>query len=175
MRIVHIMFCLLVLATPILAEETAPPREKLAAIESLVGTWVGSFEGVDGVKLEGRCSVSWAPTKYAIVWTWTAWPKGTPDKANGHGSGLIYWDPASKKIKELGVMSDGLTFTTSFSTEGDRLIGERTGVDFAGKATKSTEVWKFTAKEWISEPVEVRDESGKVVLSIPGATFLREK
>ena len=70
MRIVHIVFCLLVLATPILAEETAPPRDKLAAIESLVGTWVGSFEGVDGAKLEGRCSVSWAPTKYAIVWTW---------------------------------------------------------------------------------------------------------
>ena len=175
MKFAQPLLTLLVLAAQILAEDLAPTHEKLAVMDKLVGTWAGPFTGLEGAELEAKCVFSWTPTKYALVWIWTDWPKGSPDRVAAHGNGIIHWDPVSKKIKEVGVMSDGATFTTFFSMDGDRITGERTTVDATGQTTTSKESWKVTAKEWMWAPTEIRDKSGKVVKQFPEGGLLREK
>ncbi len=120
-------------------------------------------------------SAAWTPTKYAILWTWTDWPKGVPDRVGGHGNGVIHWDPVSKKLKEYGVLADGTTVTTLFTVDGDRIVGERKIIDAQGQITVSRETWTVTDTKWNWASSEIRDESGNVVRKFPEGMLAREK
>jgi hypothetical protein len=174
-RVLPTILIVLILASPILAEDLAPTHAKVAVMEKLVGTWTGPYTDAEGTAMEAKCIFAWTPTKYAILWTWTDWPKGSPDRVGGHANGMIHWDPVSKKIKEVGVLSDGTTFTTYFSVDGDRIVGDRKIADVMGQITTGKESWKVTEKEWNWAPTEIRDENGKIVRKFPEGTLTREK
>ena len=163
----------LMLVCRVSAQETAPSYAKLKFLEPLVGTWTGPFTGDNGQKMECKCALSWAETKYAIVWTYAEWPAGSPGEITARGSGIIHWDPIDAKVKEYGVLADGLVITTYFRPEGDKIVGDRSAVDAKGAKTTSIESWTITAKEWTWAPVHIRDKDGKVLKEFPSATVKR--
>ena len=108
------------------AAEPGPAYQHLKFLEKLVGDWRTEYE-LDGQKTEGEFHCKWAPGKYCLTWTAEARSKDG-GKLLTHGSGVIAWDAAEKRVREMAVQSDGSLAIAYFSEEGGKLVIDRSGV-----------------------------------------------
>ena len=132
-------FAGVVLAASFILGQAEPPDRPLKEFgELIVGRWIGEITlvadwpgiGKKGEKVAGHWVVRWVADK-----------RGLEDESftgEGTGKSIYFWDPVSKKIKNMGVDSGGTTFETEIWKEGDKWTAKSTGSLADGTKTEGT-------------------------------------
>ena len=152
-------------------QEPGPSYQHLKFLERLVGNWRTQYE-LNGQKTEGTFQARWAPGKYCITWSAETWAKDDR-KPLSHGSGVIAWDAAEKRVRELAAMSDGSIATAYFDEVDGKIVIDRSGVLADGTKIKTRPVGVFTADRFEFQGSEWTTADGKVVQKIGGGFFQR--
>jgi hypothetical protein len=157
--------------TAALAEDLAPSYEHLKFLDGLVGDWRTEYE-LDGQKTEGEFHAEWAPKKYCL--TWTARTRAKDDGTLlSHGSGIITWDPAENRVRELAAMSDGNLATAYFQHVDGKIVIERSGTLADGTEFTTRPVGALKADRFEFERSVWTTSDGKVLHEISPGFFQR--
>lgn len=139
-----------VLVAAVMAGQTAGPAAPQDTPlkeygELITGRWIGDITliadwpglGKKGEKVAGHWSVRWIADK-----------KGLEDEAytgKGTGKSIYFFDPGSKKIRNIGVDSGGTTFEMEIWKEGDKWVAKSLG--YLADGTKCEGNFTLTAKD----------------------------
>ena len=145
---------------PALSAGAASNSQHLQFLDRFAGDWHTKYE-LDGQKTEGDLHARWVPGKYRL--TWTARIRSKEDgKLLSHGSGIIGWDPAEKRAREMAAMSDG-TLTTAWVDEIDgKSVIDRSGTMADGIQFTTRPVGVFSGDRYEFEGGEWKTPEGKV-------------
>jgi len=142
-----------------LPAEPASNFQHLQFLGRFAGDWRTEYE-LDGQKTEGELHARWAPGKYCL--TWTARTRSKDDgKLLYHGSGILAWDPAEKRVREMAAMSDGTLTTAWFDEIDGKIVIDRSGTMADGTRFTTRPIGAFSADRYEFEGSEWKSATGR--------------